>query len=356
MISPRPVAFTGAIIVLTVAVALDWSGWLVGAAILAAAATLVDIPAVAHRLRDLPRTGPLRDDVAEPMRHPEPTLPPQMRCQLPAVGLPTAIPAFTVIFSATVHWRELNDTGSVSYLDAPALARHAVLQRAARLTSTESPEEVEFVKHRLAADLGLPMRDETSSLEAWASDISLTLPAGDTERLRVIAEARKDDEVWEQERRYERSRRQYLGDDVLKSPGSAVVWWLARDTRDSSQLTEAVALIGALAQLSSAANDIPVPPLYQPHLGNGAHPDPYAAAEPPQWAPPPASPAVALVEHVANGSSEHRRAMFSSDLATLLDSYDSRDDAQQIRNRYNAPDFTAPGEPDPPPSTATPDM
>jgi hypothetical protein len=56
--------------------------------------------------------------------------------------------------------------------------------------------------------------------------------------------------IWEHQRKYEQNKRAYLGRDVLKDPGSAVVWWLARN---DDHVEKTVQAIGLLAQLSSAA-------------------------------------------------------------------------------------------------------
>src|SRR5690606_13970414 len=92
-------------------------------------------------------------------------------------------------------------------------------------------------------------------------------------------------------RKYECDRREYLGKDVLKDTGSAVVWWLAKH---DDQVKQAVDEIGPLAQLSSAANDRDVPERYR-------HMVPY---------PPPEAPATdrphgadRMYEHVAASGS-----------------------------------------------------
>lgn len=94
--------------------------------------------------------------------------------------------------------------------------------------------------------------NSTGRVQAMALDITLSLSEPDQERLDKLAAVRKDEDVWEHERKYEQSRRAYLGEDVLKDTGSAVVWWLHRN-EDSIDTT--VKDIGLLAQLTSAAND-----------------------------------------------------------------------------------------------------
>ncbi|MGC5563671.1 hypothetical protein ACPYPG_12580 [Streptomyces sp. FR-108] len=61
-----------------------------------------------------------------------------------------------------------------------------------------------------------------------AENLQLVLVQQDQERLDKLADVRKDEEAWVHQRKYEQSRRRYLGEDVLKNTGSAVVWWLTR--------------------------------------------------------------------------------------------------------------------------------
>jgi hypothetical protein len=264
-----------------------------------------------------------------------PVPPTPMRSPVSEIGLPSAAPDFRFVFSATVCWLPSASAADVPHRDLAALARYAVLVRAARATAAEAPDENRFVQHRLEADLGMMRPDDTASIHAWAVDVSLVLPEPDAERLRVLADVRKDEKLWEHERRYECSRRRYLSDDVLKNTGSAVVWWLARNTRDTSQVTQTVALIGALAQLSSAANNTPVPELYRSLIAGGAERDGDASFS----AVPVEDSASMLVDRLFTDPDDPRRDTFSSDFATLLEKYDLADHAEQIRKRYNAPDF-----------------
>ncbi|WP_437084234.1 hypothetical protein [Streptomyces sp. enrichment culture] len=104
--------------------------------------------------------------------------------------------------------------------------------------------------------------DRNNRVMALATDVALTLAPADRERLRKLNDLRKDEELWECERQHERNKRRYLGDDVLKSAGSAVVWWLARH---ENEIEEAVHMIGPLARIAAAANNEEVPELFR-HL------------------------------------------------------------------------------------------
>ncbi|MFJ8847627.1 hypothetical protein ACIRFF_32535 [Streptomyces cyaneofuscatus] len=100
--------------------------------------------------------------------------------------------------------------------------------------------------------MGVPLSDRSGRVKAPAADVTLPLAPADRERLRKLNDLRKDEELWEYERQHERNKRRHLGDDVLKSAGSAVVWWLARH---ENEIEKAVDMTGPLAQIVSAANE-----------------------------------------------------------------------------------------------------
>jgi hypothetical protein len=53
----------------------------------------------------------------------------------------------------------------------------------------------------------------------------------------------------------EQDKRAYLKDDVFATPGSAAVWWLVNHP---GEVETALGLLDTLAELSAAANDLPV--------------------------------------------------------------------------------------------------
>lgn len=165
------------------------------------------------------------------------------------VLLPSAAPGYAFRFSATVQWRS---TSATSHSDPSVLAVDNIISRARSIIAGEAPELVSLLSKQLDAALGMPRLDRSGQVEAMAGDVSLTLPDEDVKRLDRIAELRKQEELWENERRYQKNLRKYLGEDVFKSPGSAVIWWLA--TKED-RLKEAEGLIGTLTRLSAAAND-----------------------------------------------------------------------------------------------------
>ncbi|MFC9396614.1 hypothetical protein ACFTWS_26100 [Streptomyces sp. NPDC057027] len=176
--------------------------------------------------------------------------------------LPSATDGYDFLFSATVWWKPVPDHAGRSDDASPALAAASVVSRAGEVVRHEEPGGASFAQYLLAGELGVPLPDRNERVKALAADVTLTLAPADRERLRKLNDLRKDEEIWEYERQHERNKRRYLGDDVLKSAGSAVVWWLARH---ENEIEKAVQMIGPLAQIAAAANDEEVPELFR-HL------------------------------------------------------------------------------------------
>ncbi|MFF3068149.1 hypothetical protein ACFVSN_26665 [Kitasatospora sp. NPDC057904] len=224
-----------------------WPVWL-----WAAPAAVAVVLAVLLALAQPPAPGP----------KPGPDEPPWEETHVNGVALPSRVPDYDFHFSATVWWRPIRNTTGLVHADPAGLAVETVLARARAVTEREVPERLDLVLHRLNGVLGTQSPDVSGLVEAMGSRVELSLSEDDRARLGKLSEVRKTEEVWEHERRYEQSKRVYLGKDVFKSPGSAVMWWLARH---DEQIGEAVDMIGPLAQLSAAANDEPVDELYE-HL------------------------------------------------------------------------------------------
>ncbi|MFF8098494.1 hypothetical protein ACF07S_01635 [Streptomyces sp. NPDC016640] len=183
-------------------------------------------------------------------------------------ALPSAADGYDFLFSATVWWRPVPNHAGRSDGASPALAVSSVVSRALEIVRHEEPGRASFARYLLEGELSAPLPDRSGRVKARAADVTLTLAPADRERLRKLNDLRKDEEVWEYERQHERNKRRYLGDDVLKSAGSAVVWWLARH---ENEIEKAVGMIGPLAQIAAAANDEEVPELFRhllvPHVG-----------------------------------------------------------------------------------------
>ncbi|AUG75523.1 hypothetical protein CFP65_0561 [Kitasatospora sp. MMS16-BH015] len=192
----------------------------------------------------------------------DPDDPPWEETRVIGVALPSRVPDYDFLFSATVWWRPIRNSTGLLHADPAGLAAEAVLARARAVTERAHPDHPDLVLHRLNAVLGTQGTDESMLVEAMGGRVELRLSEEDRSRLGRLSEVRKTGEVWEHERRQEQSKRAYLGEDVLRTPGSAAVWWLARH---EDRIQETVDLLGPLAQLSAAANDAPVDELYH-HL------------------------------------------------------------------------------------------
>ena len=224
---------------------------------------------VARRIEFQRSQQRLRDSVTQPAAPlpqqqepaPGPSQPAYPTVPINAMSLASAQPDYRFVFSCTVHWHPTSSVVGPPHANLSALASNAIIGRAYEITRLEQPGDFEIAQHKLNAELGRVLPDRTGQVETWAVAVSLALPRSDLERLHKLSEVRKNEQVWEHERNHERNKRAYLTEDVLKTPGSAIVWWLSRDF---SQVRETVALIGTLAQLSAAANDTEVPELFRP--------------------------------------------------------------------------------------------
>ncbi|MCX4548487.1 hypothetical protein [Streptomyces sp. NBC_01500] len=198
----------------------------------------------------------------EPEPPSAPTEQPYQETRVVDAALPSAADGYDFLFSATVWWRPVLDHVDRSGGASPALAVSSVVSRAIEVVRREEPGRVSFAQYLLQGELSVPLPDLGGRVKAQAADVTLALAPADRERLRKLNDLRKDEQVWEYERQHERNKRDYLGDDVLKSAGSAVVWWL---TRHENEIEKAVDMIGPLAQIAAAANDEEVPELFR-HL------------------------------------------------------------------------------------------
>ncbi|WP_030744245.1 hypothetical protein [Streptomyces sp. NRRL S-31] len=236
-----------------------WSAWLWGfMSMVTASGSLLLVMTVLSGGRAL--ADPYEPGDPEPPA--APAKPPYQETRVVDAVLPSAADGYDFLFSATVWWWPVPDHAGPSDTASPALAVSSVVSRALEVVRHEEPGRASFARYLLEGELGVPLPDRSGRVKALAADVTLSLAPADRERLRKLNDLRKDEEIWEYERQHERNKRRYLGDDVLKSAGSAVVWWL---TRHENEIEKAVDMIGPLAQISAAANDEEVPELFR-HL------------------------------------------------------------------------------------------
>ncbi|MBQ1108369.1 hypothetical protein KBY46_21065 [Streptomyces sp. 404i] len=256
---------------------LHWSAWLWGfmSTVTASGSLLLVMTVLSGRRASADPYEP-----GEPEPPAAPVEPPYQETQVIDAPLPSAIDGYDFLFTATVWWKPVLDHAGRSDGASPALAAASVVSRAGEVVRHEKPGRASFAQYLLDGELGILLPDRSEQVKAWAADVTLTLAPADRERLRKLNDLRKDEELWEYERQHERNKRRYLGDDVLKSAGSAVVWWLARH---ENEIEKAVHMIGPLAQIAAAANDEEVPELFRhllvPPMGAGNE----ATVGGPQW-------------------------------------------------------------------------
>ncbi|WP_329282604.1 hypothetical protein [Streptomyces sp. NBC_00691] len=238
---------------------LDWSAWLWGfMSMVTASGSLLLVMTVlsgGHTSVDPYEPG-------EPEPPAVPTEQPYQEARVVDAVLPSATDGYDFLFSATVWWRPVPDHAGQADSTSSALAVSSVVSRALEVVRHEEPGRASFARYLLEGQLGILLPDLSGRVKAMAADVTLALAPADRERLQKLNDLRKDEEIWEYERQHERNKRRYLGDDVLKSAGSAVVWWLARH---ENEIEKAVDMIGPLAQVAAAANDEEVPELFR-HL------------------------------------------------------------------------------------------
>lgn len=165
------------------------------------------------------------------------------------MALPSKHTDYDFLFSATLCWMEISAPSEMAFNRA-GLARQAILERASSVGQRWEPGRLFAAEAELTTRLGVFEPDSTGRIRVMAEDITLELAEQDRAHLARLAEIRRQEEVWGHERRQEQERRSYLSDDVLKSPGSAVVWWLSKQ---NEQIDEAVDSMKALGLLSAAA-------------------------------------------------------------------------------------------------------
>lgn len=350
-----------------------WPVWVIAAvvcALLAATAVTVNQRRYRRRQRAL-----LAEHLAEQEERgaaPPPDVEPEdwaREREIAPVTLPSAVPDYRFAFGCVVRWRSRSH--GVGHAAPDAVAADAVIRRARAISARYHPEDDGAV-HALAAALGEAEGDPGQHVLAWATDVRLDVAPEDRDRLRREAEVRKRRHLWEQEVAAERAVRAYLGDEVLTSTGSAVVWWLARNT---AEVRETADLIGTLARLSAAAGDREVDEVFR-HLLPEHLRRPVEAERLREHPDAPDGTVLdgepfAAVRFGANGSGvngfdangfgvngfgvnggaaphddllpapDDDRALFGSQLADLLERHEEPERAHRARDRYGVPDLGA---------------
>ncbi|SIO90037.1 hypothetical protein [Nocardiopsis sp. JB363] len=156
---------------------------------------------------------------------------------------------YSFLFSAMVMWR-WTGTPDPRLRNPAGQAQRVVFEQAGKDVARFRPEHHDVARHQLAADLGVAVYAYEGALEVWAEDVELTLSDDDMTRLERLARVRKESVLWEVEKSVESAKRRYYADDVLATPGSAIVWDLVRGDVDVGRTH---GLIETLARLAEAS-------------------------------------------------------------------------------------------------------
>ncbi|WP_042438347.1 hypothetical protein [Streptacidiphilus albus] len=314
-----------------------WPSWTWAAV----AVLVVGAPPLVARVATGRRANPVPLDLLPHL----PVAPVERRDQrVSQVVLPSCWEDYDFRFSATVRWCPSGKSVDRPILNPAGLAVEAIMARACAITGKREPTRSSLVQHELNGLLGRMERDETGFLHVMAEGVTLTLAEHDQERLDKLSAVRKDKAVWEHERKYEQSRREYLGEDVLKDTGSAVVWWLAKN---DDHIEKTVGDLGLLAQLSSAAQNeqvperfhhlVPMPPPAHPAPEQPEFPEVHETAP----APPPPTGADLIAAFLATegiADDDPERALLVGRMADAVAACGRLETADELRRRFDAPD------------------
>ncbi|WP_431781982.1 hypothetical protein [Streptomyces chumphonensis] len=315
------------------------------------AATLLVAPAVVFRI-SATRRGPVPVAFEEQL-----TAAPTERThhRVSQVVLPSKWPDYDFVFSATVRWYLVDAPACAPVLNPAGLAVDAVLKRARAITEQREPIRVSLVEQELSGALSPMAPESTGHLQAMAQDIQVVLAQQDQERLDKLANVRKDEAVWAHQRKYEQSKRRYLGEDVLKDTGSAVVWWL---TKNDEHVERTVNDLALLAQLTSAANDADIPErlrdLISQQNGEPTASD-FSGMEPssvPQRQETATTRLSDFLDSVGFIDGDVRRPMLAAQIAGLIKEQNRHETAEEIQHHFDPPTSLAADDDEAPASGA----
>jgi hypothetical protein len=169
------------------------------------------------------------------------------------IPVPSAVPGFNFVFSAAVYWVPAVD----GVREPERVAEAEIIRRTAEFTKQHDPRRATLVQNGLAEVLMVPRADQKQRVYARAESVALTITADDQRHLDERDRLRKQEELWDCGRRLEVNKRRYLEDDVLKSPASAVVWWLARNDDKPEKVAGQIEMLTRLARAAASTADTP---------------------------------------------------------------------------------------------------
>lgn len=264
---------------------------------------------------------PQAPPAAEPVPVAAVVPPPPVQFQtqpITGIRLPTALADYHFGFAASAIWRPTAD----AVRGEGDIAVNEIIRRACELTEQRDPSEVTLAASDLSVALGVLLHDPRRQVEVRAESVHLQLPPEDQKRLDEFATLRKEEGLWEYQRRYQVSKRHYLRTDVLKDAGSAVVWWLAKH---EDNLDQVATNIDVLTQLAHAAN------------GNHMNNTDSAAFDAPARPPTAAERFDAFLDSLDPAPSDDVRLTLTTQVARLVHGHDPKA-ADEMQRRHSEPD------------------
>jgi hypothetical protein len=280
-----------------------------------------------------PATLPPAEPAPVPIIVPAPSPPVQFQAQtVTGIRLPSALADYSFAFAANVLWLPSVD----GVIGAGEIARSEIIRRAREFTERQDPRRATLIESELAMVLTALQPDPSGQVQVRAESVHLQLPPEDQQLLDEFAALRKQEGLWEYQRRYQVNKRHYLRTDVLKDPGSAVVWWLAQHEDQPQQVAQN---IDVLTRLARAANN----------ADSAAFDTPDAPQSPPATPQTPSVSFDAFLDSLNPTPSEDARLLLTRQVARIVDSHDQKA-ADDIRQRHSELDETNVGDgyPDPP--------
>jgi hypothetical protein len=270
---------------------------------------------------------------AAPVTVEAPAPPPAQFQEQPVKGirLPSAFADYTFAFEAKVCWLTAAD-GAVG---AGEVAVSEIIRRALKVTERRDPNEVTLIEPELAVALGALHPAPCGRVQVRAESVRLLLPPEDQQRLDDLARLRKQEELWDHQRRYQVNKRRYLHTDVLKDPGSAVVWWLAQNEDKPERVADNIDVLSRLARAANNADNV-APSVSAAPRTSAEH---FAA----------------FLDALVPTPDDDERLTLASQVARLVDNHDQKT-ADEIRRRHSGPDEAGDGYQDCPEADAMPPL
>ena len=236
---------------------LEWATWVwLPLATVLGAVTVIVLRSALHE-RDLHASPPHQHHAPAPAPVP-PAGPAPRQETISKLPLPSREQDYHFLFSATVLWERQPHVPAMAS-DFGATAKKFVIERALELTQRCRPQDHGIATMHLSSSLS-GKQQVVNGHYVWAADVTLELSEEDSERLEKMARLRKDRALWDEERAHELSLRDYVGKEVLRDPGTAVLWWFARNLQKPDGLTRTVNDIEKLRRLTAPAHATQVPP------------------------------------------------------------------------------------------------